>query len=72
MITLQDFTMELVKIRKALDTIEVKGLKNASLLCFLCERCDKMLDEIKKVSEELSENGTENQNDSKEGDVNAS
>lgn len=72
MITLQDFTMELVKMRKALDTIEVKGLENASLLCFLYERCDKMIEEIKKVSEELSENDIKNQNDSKEGDVNAS
>ena len=80
MTTLYDFSMELVNMRKALDTIEVVGPKNASLLVYVYDKCNKLIDTINDVANELSKDAKKkkeeadeetNQNDRKEEEIDA-
>lgn len=70
MVTLYEFSVELSNIKKALDAVEVKGIQNASLLVYASNKCTKMIEAINEVTRELSSKASNNQNGSKEGDVN--
>lgn len=49
--TLYDFGIEVQKIREAIDSIEVKGAKNASLLTYAYSKCNDIINSINEVIE---------------------
>lgn len=65
MTTLYDLGMEVSHIREALDSLEVKGHKNVSILNFAFARCNAIIDAINKIAKESEEI----QNGSREVDV---
>ena len=52
--TLYDFGLEIQKIREAIDSVEVKGVKNASLIVYAYDRCNDLIQTINEITE-LSE-----------------
>ena len=71
--TLHDFGMEVMKIREAANSIEVKGQQNASLVVFIVEKCNEIVKAINNVIER-SKIPSEDQNGEEfakeEGEVN--
>ena len=51
MVTLYELSQEVVKIREAVNSMEVKGRQNAALIVYCCEKCDNI---IKAVNEAVS------------------
>ena len=65
MITIVELVQNLLEIQNALDNIEIKGVKNASILTQTYDLCSHMVSDLKNTVEEI-------QNESKEkGEVNA-
>lgn len=60
MVTVGDIINEISKIRRAADDIEVKGKQNAALLCYVCDKCDELVDTLNKTIEEI-QNGSKNE-----------
>lgn len=48
--TLFDFGLEVQKVREAVDSIEVKGSKNASLLLYAYNKCNDIIKAINEVA----------------------
>lgn len=60
--TLLDFGLEVTKIREAVNSLEVKGETNASLIVYTIQKCNDLIAAINDV--------VKNQNESKEAEVN--
>lgn len=60
--TLYDFGTEVAKIREAINSLEVKGGENASLIVYSIQKCNDLIAAINEV--------VKNQNESKEAEVN--
>ena len=61
MSTLQDIVNEIVKIREAIDQIEVKGQHNRSLLSYAYGKCDGLIEAIQETERQIingNQNGT--------------
>lgn len=61
--TLLDFGQEILKIREAIDSIEVKGKTNASYLVYAYDKCNEIIQAINQIVEKQSrlserQNGT--------------
>lgn len=65
--TLYDFGIELSNIRTALNSIEVRGQQNASLLVYAYDKCGELITELNEIAKTASEMETKKA----EGDVNA-
>lgn len=63
MSTLQDIVNEILKIREAIDQVEVKGNQNRTLLSYAYGRCDVLIQAIQETERQIL---NENQNGSKE------
>ena len=50
--TLYDFGMEVQKIREAIDSIEVKGAKNASFVVYAYNKCNDIINAINQIIDE--------------------
>lgn len=70
--TLYDFGLEVQKVREAIDSIEVKGSKNASLLLYAYNKCNDIIKAINDVASQQNPPPGQNGKDvkSKEGEVN--
>lgn len=53
MITLNELTEEVIQIQKLIDTLEVRGGKNASILAIVYNRCDNLVHNLKDVIQEI-------------------
>ena len=53
MLTLQDIINEIAKVRDVANQIEVKGKNNASLLCYVYDKCDSLIEELRKAAMEI-------------------
>lgn len=58
--TLYDFGLEVQKIREAINSLEVKGAQNASLVLFAYKKCNEIIQEINKLADQ--QNPPSNQN----------
>ena len=52
--TLFDFGQEISKIRDALDTMEVRGQHNASVLVYCYQKCNDMIQSINNIAAEVN------------------
>ena len=68
--TLYDFGLEVAKIREAINSLEVKGGENASLIVYAIEKCNGLIAAINEFSTPIDSD--ENQNGSEEGEINGS
>lgn len=68
--TLYDFGIEVAKIREAVNSLEVKGGENASLIVYVIEKCNGLIAAINEVS--MPKETDENQNGSEEGELDGS
>lgn len=50
--TLYDFGVEVQKIREAIDSIEVKGAKNASFIVYAYNKCNDIINAINQIIDE--------------------
>jgi len=50
--TLYDFGLEVQKIREAIDSLEVKGNKNASFVVFAYNKCNEIIRGINDIIEQ--------------------
>lgn len=68
--TLYDFGLEVSKIREATNSLEVKGEQNASLIVYIVQKCNDIIQAINEASKAAieQESTAENQNGSEEGD----
>lgn len=64
--TLLDFGQEVVKIREAANSLEVKGEHNASIIVYIYQKCNNIITEINEAARAMSES---NQNGSEEAEV---
>lgn len=53
--TLYDLGMEVMKIREAINSLEVKGKQNASLIVYAFGKCDEIIEAINEISKEAGE-----------------
>lgn len=67
MATLLDIGQEVVKIREAVNSLEVKGEYNASLIVYAYRKCDEIVAAINEITKKTNLN---NQNGSEEAEVN--
>ena len=55
MVTLMDLGKEIIKIREAIDSIEIRGVdqikKNAPYLSYAYERCNAIIRELNEIAE---------------------
>lgn len=63
MSTLQDIVNEILKIREAIDQVEVRGNQNRTLLSYAYGKCDSLIQEIQETERQIL---NENQNGSKD------
>lgn len=63
MSTLQDVVNEILKIREAIDQVEVKGNQNRTLLSYAYGKCDGLIQAIQETERQIL---NENQNGSKD------
>lgn len=54
MVTLYELGQEAVKIREAVNSIEVKGRQNAALIVYCCEKCDNIVKAINEAAASVS------------------
>ena len=68
--TLYDLGMEVTKIREAINSLEVKGESNASLVVYAFRKCNDIIEAINAVvsQQDSSQNGEEQTEE--EGEVN--
>jgi hypothetical protein len=68
--TLYDLGMEVTKIREAINSLEVKGESNASLIVYTFRKCNEIIEAINAVvSQQGSSQNGEEQTEG-EGEVN--
>ena len=59
--TLYDFGIAITEIRDAVDTIEVKGAKNAALISMVFQKCNAMISDLNKIVEDQNKKDNEEQ-----------
>ena len=59
--TLQDFEIEITRVREAISDLTISGHKNASLLVYAIEKCNAMIGEIRQIASQkpTGQNGVE-------------
>ena len=68
--TLYEFGMEVTRVREAIDSIEVRGHENASLVEYAFNKCNDIIAAINSVVQQ-NQNGEEGARDlAEEGDMN--
>lgn len=65
--TLYDFGIEITKIREAINSLEVKGEQNASLIVYAFRKCNDLITAINEISSEKNEEIQNGNNDTQEG-----
>lgn len=60
--TFADIINEIVKIREAIDGIEVKGNQNTALVCYAYGRCNELIDALNETAKQIQ--AQQNQNES--------
>lgn len=75
--TLYDFGMEVQKIREAADSLMVKGYQNASLVVYIFNKCNDIIQAINDVIQtepnppsDQTEEDSNNQTEEEEGEMN--
>lgn len=58
MLTLMDLANEIVKIREAVDSVEVKGRQNAAALVFAYDKCNNLISSINEAMQQI-QNGSQ-------------
>ena len=58
MLTLMDLGNEIVKIREAVDSVEVKGRQNAAALVFAYDKCNSLISSINEAMQQI-QNGSQ-------------
>lgn len=53
MLTFQDLINDILRIREAVNGIEVKGNQNAALLCYAHNKCDELIETLRKTANEI-------------------
>lgn len=53
MMNINELIAELMIVRDGINTVEVKGVKNLSIVLGLYERCDSLIERLKNVIDEL-------------------
>lgn len=53
--TLYDFGIEVAKIREAINSLEIKGEQNASLVVYAIGRCNYLIQQINDTAKEAAE-----------------
>lgn len=66
MLTLYDLGQEVIRIRKAINDIEIKGEHNASLIVYGVKKCDDIIRAINQAAEEKE--GVKNEQHSDESE----
>ena len=66
--TLYDFGLEVSKIREATNSLEVKGEQNASLIVYIVQKCNSIVEAINEISKTASDQETEISNEGGECD----
>ena len=51
MITLYDIGLEIQKIREAANSLTVKGVSNASLVVYISNKCNEMIQSINQIAD---------------------
>lgn len=72
MLTLMDLGNEIMKIREAVDAVEVKGRQNASLLVYAYDKCNNLIASINEAVQQIqngTQGGTEENGESDTGDT---
>lgn len=59
---MNELITEVLKIKTAIDSINLKGIENIELALYAAKRCDLLIEKIKSVSSKLSD---KNQNGKK-------
>ena len=67
--TLYELGINVAKIREAVDSIEVKGEKNASLIVYAIRKCNEMIEEINRVAAQQSQTNQNGEEQQKEGEA---
>lgn len=57
--TLYEFGMEVARVREAIDSIEVRGHENASLVEYAFNKCNDIIAAINSVVQQQNQNGEE-------------
>lgn len=65
MMNINELIAELMIVRDGINTVEVKGVKNLSIVLGLYERCDSLIERLKNVIDELQNVS----NNEKEGEI---
>ena len=69
--TLYEFGMEVTRVREAIDSIEVRGHENTSLVEYAFNKCNDIIAAINSVVQQQNQNGEEGARDlAEEGDMN--
>ena len=58
MITLMDLGNEILKVREAIDGVEVKGNENRSRISYAYEKCNRLIAVINQTTQEI-QNGNQ-------------
>ena len=66
--TLYEFGMEVARVREAIDSIEVRGHENASLVEYAFNKCNDIIAAINSVVQQQNQNGEEGARDPAEED----
>lgn len=53
MLTFQDLINDILRIREAINGIEVKGNQNAALLCYAHNKCNELVETLSKTANEI-------------------
>lgn len=64
--SLNEMASEIAAIYKTANSIEVKGLQNINCIVDICNRCEKLVDTLKDISDQIQNE----KSSTEEGDVN--
>jgi hypothetical protein len=63
-VTLYDLGVEIIKIREAINQIQVSGQENASLIVYAHKKCNELIETINAIASQNGEEGeVENESD---------
>ena len=69
--SLYEFGKTIIQIREAIDSIEVKGRKNASFIVYASNNCDDLIEEINEITRNAENAAPEPTiNEETDGDLN--
>lgn len=68
MYTLNDFQIEIMRVREAINDLMIKGEHNASLIVYSVGKCNDMINEIQKALQEKTEGQKESEEVNKDGE----